>query len=248
MSLILDALRKADAERERGAVPGLHAQPMPLPASEGRARARSLPWLWLAIGALAVLAAALAWRVAGRVESRSLVEATAAAPPPAAAASAAAATTTTPAAPPAAPPAANPPGTPTASAPPQFVAEPAPWPTQDSRKPAVPEPVPAAKRAASAAPAEAAVAPVPAPAPVAAAAAEPPVYAREQLPPQIRAELPPLAFGGAIYSSNPADRSLIVNGRLLRENDRLTGELTLEQIRLKAAVFRYKGYRFEVGF
>lgn len=236
MSLILDALRKADAERERGAVPGLHAQPMPLPASEGRARARSLPWLWLAIGALAVLAAALAWRVAGRVESRSLVEATAAAPPPAAAAPAAAATATTPAAPPAAPPAANPPGTPTASAPPQFVAEPAPWPTQDSRKPAVPEPVPAAKRAASAAPAESAVAPVP------------PVYAREQLPPQIRAELPPLAFGGAIYSSNPADRSLIVNGRLLRENDRLTGELTLEQIRLKAAVFRYKGYRFEVGF
>ena len=29
MSYILDALRRADAERERGAVPGLHAQPVP---------------------------------------------------------------------------------------------------------------------------------------------------------------------------------------------------------------------------
>lgn len=39
MSYILDALRRADAERERGAVPGLHAQPLsgtPLPAGGRR--------------------------------------------------------------------------------------------------------------------------------------------------------------------------------------------------------------------
>ena len=32
MSLILDALRKADAERERGSVPSLHSQPVVLPS------------------------------------------------------------------------------------------------------------------------------------------------------------------------------------------------------------------------
>ena len=35
MSYILDALRRADAERERGNVPGLHAQPMPAVTAPG---------------------------------------------------------------------------------------------------------------------------------------------------------------------------------------------------------------------
>jgi general secretion pathway protein B len=56
MSYILDALRRAEAdrERERGAVPGLHAQPVP----EGTAtRAGSLPrWLPWAGGGLLLIA------------------------------------------------------------------------------------------------------------------------------------------------------------------------------------------------
>lgn len=71
---------------------------------------------------------------------------------------------------------------------------------------------------------------------------------REQLPENVRSQLPPLAVGGSIYSSSAADRSLIVDGRILRENDRLNADLTLEQIRPKSAVFRFRGYRFEVGF
>ncbi|MFO1267813.1 MAG: hypothetical protein U1F67_14180 [Rubrivivax sp.] len=34
MSYILDALRRAESERERGQVPGLHAQPVPVGVGE----------------------------------------------------------------------------------------------------------------------------------------------------------------------------------------------------------------------
>jgi general secretion pathway protein B len=64
----------------------------------------------------------------------------------------------------------------------------------------------------------------------------------------VRAELPPLAVGGSISSNDAASRSVIINGRIYRENDRLATDLSLEQIRLKAAVLKYKGYRFEIQF
>lgn len=51
MSYILDALRRADAERSRGSVPGLHAQS--LPDAEPAARDyRPLAWMALAAGAV----------------------------------------------------------------------------------------------------------------------------------------------------------------------------------------------------
>ena len=74
------------------------------------------------------------------------------------------------------------------------------------------------------------------------------MVSREQLPPNIRSELPQFAVGGSIYSTKPAARSLIVNGQLYRERDRLTSELVLEEVKLKAAVFSFRGYRFEVMF
>ena len=89
---------------------------------------------------------------------------------------------------------------------------------------------------------------MPAPQVAAAAPADTSVVSREQLPPNIRAELPQFAVGGSIYSNNPAARSLIVNGQLYREKDRLTQDLTLEEIKLKAAVFSFRGHRFEVLF
>jgi general secretion pathway protein B len=81
-----------------------------------------------------------------------------------------------------------------------------------------------------------------------ATAADASVVARDQLPPNIRAALPQLTIGGSMYSSIPANRSLIVNGQLFRERDRLTSDLALEEIKLKAAVFSFRGHRFEVMY
>ncbi len=58
MSYILDALRRAQAERERGQVPGLHAQPGLGGAQRTRhgaaGAAARLPWLWAVGGAVLV--------------------------------------------------------------------------------------------------------------------------------------------------------------------------------------------------
>ena len=65
MSYILDALRRADLERERGAVPGLNAQPAALPASGPEASHNARPWVWVLVGALVLLIGALAWYAFG---------------------------------------------------------------------------------------------------------------------------------------------------------------------------------------
>ena len=235
MSLILDALRRADSERERerGAVPGLHAQQMEPAAAETTAAVRVLPWLAVAIVAAAVLLAAAAWLVAGRETPR-------AAAAPAVAQSVAQAPALPPAPPAAAAASAPPVPAPTASPPePRPVAEPAPWTAPDGGRKAGTEAV-----AAAAAPTpEVRTLTAPSVAP-----AEARITSREQLPEDLRAQLPPLAVGGSIYSASAAERSLIIDGRIVRENDRLTADLTLEQIRPKSAVLRFKGHRFEIVF
>lgn len=56
MSYILDALRRAEAERQRGAVPGLHAQPAATAGAQAYGRAWSAP----AAAGLVILVAAAA--------------------------------------------------------------------------------------------------------------------------------------------------------------------------------------------
>jgi general secretion pathway protein B len=238
VSLILDALRKADAERERGSVPSLHSQPVVPLSAETPPTPKVRPnWLWIAIGVAVGLAGAATWVMFGRD-----------APHPSAAAAnsgpaqpnASGAMPAGPAAPGVPPPAAAvapiagaaPPPAAAAPADAPTVAEPALWRQPEERKAARPD-------AKGDAPVTV-IGNVP--------PAEAPVYSREQLPPDIRAQLPQFVIGGSMYSPVPAARSLIVNGQLFREKDRLTQDLTLEEIKLKAAVFSFRGYRFEVLF
>ena len=257
MSLILDALRKADSERERGSVPGLHAHPLPALPVEHAPRPRVKGWQWTVIGVAAGVA--VAWYFLGRdAPTRELRSAPAQASPVSKDTDRGAAhfgrcdrargpRWRRPFLP-------VPPRGATAAS----VAEPAPWPLRESRKPA-PAPAAAAPAAAAAtvAPATASASPgsVVAAPPEAKSAqgasakpVEPAIISREQLPQHIRAALPPLAISGSIYSPNAPDRTLIVNGRLYRENQALTTDLSLEQIRQKSAVLRFRGYRFEVLF
>ena len=63
MSYILDALRRAEAERGRGGVPGIHAPAVPVPGGAPVAsRALAVPvWVAGVVAVVAVMAAAGAW-------------------------------------------------------------------------------------------------------------------------------------------------------------------------------------------
>ena len=231
MSYILDALRRADAERERGSVPGIHAQPAMLGDADNEAPRPARPGLWIGLAFALVLLATFGWWLLGHdtappaaapVRAVPLTVSPAPAPVPAAARPAVAAA---PPAPMPAPPRAS---EPTRAAPAKMAVA----------KPAKPPPGAASLPTARAA---APTASVP-------AATEPRVYALSELPDEIRRELPALAVGGAMYSQNPANRMLIVNGQTFHEGDRLAPNLSLEQIRLKSAVLEYKGYRYGITY
>ena len=266
MSYILDALRRADAERERerGAVPGLHAQPMLAAAMEPDPPSRA--W-WIAGSAAAglVLALLAGWGVwAWQGESpRVLVAAAPAAALPAAALPSRA--------PLAAPGVVSTPGD-TLTTPVGPATPPTPVPRVMASAPAAPVPAspPASRDAAVAAEAPASPAvrvPVPrtpprrtaleaghAPAPAAASAPSRPASAEarvptlSELPEALRRELPTLTFGGAMHSPDAGSRMLIVNGQVFHEGEKVAPELWLEQIKLKDAVLRYKGQRYSVSF
>ncbi|KQW73815.1 MULTISPECIES: general secretion pathway protein GspB [unclassified Methylibium] len=276
MSYILEALRKADAERdrERGALPDLHAQPVP-PDSAAMAAAspqRSVPWLWIVVGASVGLIGPLLWLLFGRDTPP---EAAALPPPPAETAGPSVAAAPVSSVPAAAPVPAPPP--PAAAPPAPTVPVPAPPPRAEApafaiAPPAPPAPVlrdaPASTRRAVPAPAPLADPPKPvaevrkpapavqAPAstvaptekPPAPAAAEGRVHTLAELPDDIRRQLPAIAVGGSIYSAEAANRFLIINGQIFHEKDKLGPELVLEQIKLKAAVLRFKGYRYEITY
>lgn len=206
MSYILDALRRADAERERGTVPGLHAHPAAAVATDAPAPRAGVPWAWLAAGLLGALVVVLGVLLLTR-------EPLPPAPPPAA----------MPAPSPAAPPEVAPPMPAPAAMPAPPAAPQAAAPSRPPTRSAPPE------RASREAPAER-------------------VLAIAELPEDVRRALPALSISGSIYSQSAANRFLIVNGALFRENEVLTDGLTLRQIKLKSAVLEFRGYRYEIGY
>jgi len=285
MSYILDALKRAEAERSRGEIPDLHAQPLgDLPAAEaatpGRGRAA-----WLAGGAvLLLLGGAAGWWLshdatstaaptvvalsgsvqpsdrAGSVAASATLASTAPPPPIAAASAAVPVVRSTPMITftPAASPDAAVVTAPAVSSKAKLVA--ASTAKGDALALSAPSPAtgvaPTTSNSPAANPTGAAPAAAPASSGVAtndalppnAPAAEERVVALRDLPDDVRASLPPLSVAGATYSENPASRMLIINGKLVHEGDRLTPELTLQQIRLRSAVLSYRGIRFSISY
>jgi len=233
MSYILDALRRADSERERGAVPSLHSRQASEALAdadddEGGERKRFSPLVWTVIGLLVLLIAVLAWQLMGTrsPEPSPLPTTVAVVPAP------------TPGPVAGVEPVAPPP--PTQPVQPAQPAQPAPMAAANPPSPA--PPLPAQRK-----PARPAAKPS-APAPVVAAAPDKPVSTYNDLPENIRRELPQLVIGGAMYSQTPANRMLILNGQVFHEGDKVAGELVLEQIKLKSAVLAYKGYRYGINY
>jgi general secretion pathway protein B len=67
-----------------------------------------------------------------------------------------------------------------------------------------------------------------------------------ELPEQIRFSVPKVAFGGYMYSPNPADRLVLVDKALRHEGEEVAPGLVLEKLLPKAAVMNYRGYRYRV--
>ena len=261
MSYILDALRRADSERERGAIPGLHARPLPFGSSSGLHGRDVKRWVWIGVGVLGAVVCVVAWNWLFAPVSPDPAQVVAAPPAPVATAPApvAAARAALPSIPSVATAVA-------AQAPVNAARQTRTERSAPASRPA-PERVapPPARREQAAAPAatgtESPVAAAPAaaavqsrtlaaPAPAAPPVPEPSdrVHAIAELPEGIRRELPQLAIGGSMYSENAANRMLIVNGQLLQEGAQLAPDLLLQQIKPRAAVLSYKGYRYEIAY
>ncbi len=263
MSLILDALKRADAERARaqGRLPALQdevlaarvSQPVvssfdpqaPLRPAPPPAWARPRVAAALLGGVLLLGLAMLALGPARRAEAP---------PQPAATAP------TSPAAPePASVPAAVPAPVPAP------VPATAPVRANQSARLPKPPPAPAAQAAHKAqakvpaqatpptAPAQAATpaapppqdrAPAASPATVAAAAASAPLPGYADLPDTVKAGMPRLVLSGIVYSADPASRMLLVNGQVFREGDAVAAGLVLERIGPRQATFSINGTRF----
>ena len=248
MSLILDALRRADAERERGSVPGLDAHPVPV-ADEPTSAMRSRPWLWSLAGVVVALGGVLAWRLVAAPRDTvpppapvpapmtapvpapptASVPPLAPAPPPAPA----------PAAPSAVPPPASPPVQPPRPAAQAAAGEEAT--PGEGRRARRPRPLAGEPSATSAAPPAAAAAPA---APSRAAARTAPAEPLGEAP----AGLPRLVVSGATYSDNPAYRMLVINGQVFQEGQEPAPGVVLESIQPKRAVLNYRGQRFSIAY
>ena len=258
MSYILDALRRADSERERGAVPGLHAQPGaespdPTAAADGVV---TNPLVWVVVAMALLLVAVLAWQtLAPTDDAGDAARAGAGERPPASAAtprvvSPAPAETarrwpaTTSASASASASAAAPPtlfgaASPAAKLPPLSL-------------PAIPAPplqaAAPARVAPGAAPLLSAAPSAPARSTAAGVSAEARLAAPAELPPEIQRQLPKLVIGGSVYSSQPAGRFVVINGQVFHEGDKPANDLVLEQIGLKSAVLNFKGHRYEIVY
>ncbi|NMM37620.1 MAG: GspB domain-containing protein [Glaciimonas sp.] len=236
MSYILDALKKAEAQRTLGALPNIHAQAVFAATSEGRAPLWLRAGRWGALTAMVMILIALAWF---RPWQRGTVLPKAA--PSAPAQSVAPAASIAPALPPPvravpAPPVPSPPKSTPKAVPPEASkpkAAASSMPTSLPKQPPAVAVTPPAKK--------------PAPAP-SASAAEPELQTLRDLPPQIQREIPPLVISGYIYSSNQAERSLLINNQLLREGDTVAPGLILEKMLRGAVVLNYQGYRYRMPY
>lgn len=218
MSYILDALRRAEAQRQQQnpAPPGIGTPVAPVvtaapsateaPTVRTGAAARGWPVGWLAL--LAVMVAAVLMTVLPRLRPDS-----------------------EPATP--APPA---PTTPQASAPAQ--------PTQPALAAVAPSPPAPILQPAPAVPVAAVAALAKAP-PTTPRPDAIPRYA--DLPESVRADLPAISVQGVTWSENAALRHLIVNGRVLQEGQSIGPGHVLEQIGRDGSVLSYRGQRYRIG-
>lgn len=236
MSYILEALRKSDQQRQRGAAPTLHTAPPPMPVSSQSRGTRN------ALLAVALLGAGILLGWLRPWQSAPPAPATGTAPPPGAHPA------------PAAPP---PLVVPQAPAPRAESATPTPGPIPR------PAPVGGIANAPRKLPLPIRIEPtrpslvvtpdirkdavtMDIPPPVVPSDMKPEIKAipQSELPASIQQEIPAMSIALHAYTATPGDRMVMINDRMLRQGDSLAAGLRLEQITPDGLILGYKGYRF----
>ena len=73
------------------------------------------------------------------------------------------------------------------------------------------------------------------------------VLERDELPSDIQQHLPIMEFSAHVYSSNPLQRSIVINGQFMEEGDWLASDLFLSEITPDGAIFDFQGQLFHQG-
>ncbi|MTV41917.1 general secretion pathway protein GspB [Duganella radicis] len=240
MSYILEALKKAQAERQLGSSPTIHAPTLQTAGTASATARFSKPMLLAVLGMAVVIGVLLVLVLRPAAEPKAgpstpSAAAPAVAPAPAPAmASAVAPVAPTPLP---APDADLPPSVANLARAPASAPQPVPAPaasTSQAASPALSQTV--APALASGAPAKSSAVP------------EEPVVNLRELPEPIQRAIPPVTVGGYIYSKNAADRLLLVDKVLRHEGEEVAPGLLLEKLQPKEAVFNFRGYRYRVPY
>lgn len=224
MSFILDALRKSEHQRQRQAGPYMAQAPL------GR-RATQAPMVLVIVAVLLVVNLIVLILFLLREDTPTVVEAP------------------TQGAVPASPEVTRQAGPPLAAAQPEVVMAPPPEPVQQVQAPGgviyeapppreAPEPPPAYLLPEAEAPSYAA------PQGQAVSTSEALPLPLAMLPPQATAGLPPLTLELHVYSPDPTQRAVFINGRRYLEGDTINEGAELVSISSEGAILNYRGQRF----
>lgn len=69
-----------------------------------------------------------------------------------------------------------------------------------------------------------------------------------ELPEALQRDIPALSVSGYIYAEQPADRSIIINRKFLREGDQVAADLLLEKLTPGGMILNFRGVRYRATY
>ncbi|MDH3342111.1 MAG: general secretion pathway protein GspB [Gammaproteobacteria bacterium] len=69
----------------------------------------------------------------------------------------------------------------------------------------------------------------------------------DELPDDIRRQIPNMIFSAHVYSSEPLQRSIVINDRFMEEGEAVAFDLILVEITRHGAIFDFRDYRFSTS-
>jgi general secretion pathway protein B len=69
----------------------------------------------------------------------------------------------------------------------------------------------------------------------------------DELPEEVRNNLPAMTFSFHVYSANPQQRTIIINNRRMREGEEVNAGLVLQQITEDGVILQYLQHRIHIS-